>query len=255
MESRYIRQETLRCIGLEGQERISSSAVAIVGLGALGSVNAELMTRAGIGMLRLIDGDIVELINLQRQFIYNERDAALQRYKADAAYEYLHSVNSDITIEPIKERLTALNISSLLSGIDLVIDSTDNYESRFLINEYCVHHKLPWIYGGVIGTEGMVSSILPGGPCLVCQTGTSDAAEVDIPCMSTQTAGILGPVTVTVSALQSCEAIKILTGSDAVRRGKQYIDLWGNISLNIPVAADPECPVCKHHRFRYLGSL
>ena len=165
--SRYSRQMILKEIGREGQRRLESSCVAVVGIGALGSVSSNLLARAGVGRVRLIDRDFLEIDNLQRQVLYDEADLARNLPKAIAAKTNLERVNSEIKIEAQVADVNAGTVNELLDGADLIIDGTDNFETRFLINDYSLKKKIPWIYGGAVRTEGMSYVIMPGeGPCL-----------------------------------------------------------------------------------------
>jgi adenylyltransferase/sulfurtransferase len=164
---RYCRQVILPEIGADGQRRLSGSRAVIVGLGATGSSVANTLVRAGIGQVVLFDRDLVELHNLQRQILYSEDD--LNRPKAVAAAEHLQRINSSVEIESHTKDLNVSNVEKLLTGADVVMDGTDNLQTRFLMNDVCVKHRIPWIYAGVVGTTGMVMPILPGrGPCFRC---------------------------------------------------------------------------------------
>src|SRR5580704_14236234 len=168
-ESRYSRQSRFAPLGAEGQQGIASSRVAVVGLGALGSVQAELLARAGVGALRLLDRDFVEAGNLQRQTLYDEADAAEALPKAVAAARRLARVNSSIHLDPVVADLTPRNCEELLEGMDLILDGTDNFEARYLINDFAVQHAIPWIYGAAVGSYGIAMPVIPGKTaCLRC---------------------------------------------------------------------------------------
>ena len=252
ISERYSRQIRFRHIGEEGQEKLLASTVVIVGMGALGCVSANELVRAGIGHLRFIDRDLVELSNLQRQSLYTEEDAAESVPKVFAAAERLASANSEVELEPVFSDLTSSNADSLFDGTDLIVDATDNLETRYLINEYCVEHGIPWVYGGAIGSEGMTASFLPGGPCFSCFTGRANSSG-QTPGPTCSTAGVLNSLTALISSLQVTEAVKILTGADSVRTDTLYIDLWDNEFIRIPLMKNPDCPVCGHHHYSYLG--
>ena len=193
-DGRYSRQERFAGIGIAGQQRISQSRVAIVGCGALGSAQAELLTRAGVGHLRVIDRDYVEFSNLQRQFLFDEADAAEGRPKAVAARTRLLAVNSGVEVEAAVADLTALNAGDLLSDVDLVLDGTDNFETRYLINDFAVSHDVPWVYGAAVGSYGIKMAVVPGRtPCFRCVYPDPPAGSQP----TCETAGILGPVTAT----------------------------------------------------------
>lgn len=249
-ESRYSRQIRFGGIGENGQARISAARVAIVGCGALGSVQAELLARAGVGFLRLIDRDYVEPSNLQRQFLYDEADAADAMPKAAAAQRRLARVNSTITIDAQIADLTPANIDDLLEEIDLIVDGSDNFETRYLINDWAVRENKPWIYGAAVGSYGITFPVLPGKGCFGCvypqpPQGAQPTCE---------TAGVLGAVTATVASLQCATALKILVGDDPARV-MTTIDLWKGETrqIRLPASPDPECLVCgSSGEYRYL---
>jgi adenylyltransferase/sulfurtransferase len=251
---RYSRQIRYAHIGEKGQEKLLSSTVVIVGMGALGCVSANELVRAGVGHVRFVDRDLVELSNLQRQVLYTETDAAEAVPKVFAAAEYLKAVNSEVEIEPVFGDLNAGTIDALFSGADLIVDATDKLETRYLINEYCVEHQIPWVYGGAVGAEGMTAAFLPGGPCFCCFSGHAGVSG-QTPGRTCSTVGVLNTLTATVASLQVTEALKILTGSDSVRKDPLYVELWDNDFYPIPMEKNPDCPVCVHHRYTYLGSV
>ena len=208
-ESRYVRQARFAPLGEEGQRRISASRVAIVGLGALGSVQAELLARAGAGVLRLIDRDFVELGNLQRQFLYDESDAEEALPKAIAAARRLARVNSEVQIEPLVNDLAPRNADELLDGVNLILDDTDNFETRYLINDYAVREGTPWIYGGAVASYGLKFAIVPGRTaCFRCIYPEPPAGAQP----TCETAGVLNAITSLVASLQVADALKILSG-------------------------------------------
>lgn len=248
---RYSRQERFAGLGPEGQRRLGEARVAIAGCGALGTYHASVLARAGVGYLRIVDRDYVELNNLQRQWLFEESDAAEALPKAMAAARNLARVNSEIEVEPVVADVTAANIEDLLSGVDLILDGTDNFETRFLLNEYAVREGLPWIYGGAVGSYGIAMPVLPGEtPCLVClypepPSGAQPTCE---------TAGVLATATTMIGALQSTMALQILSGHrDLVPKRITTFDLWtGNLrQINQP-ARDPDCAVCGRRVFERL---
>ena len=247
---RYSRQEAFFGIGKEGQQKLLASRVCVIGLGALGSASANLLARAGIGFLRIVDRDYVELSNLQRQMLYREQDAREQTPKAAAAAELLGQINSQIPIEPVIADVNGGNIRALIEDTDLVIDATDNVEIRLLINEACHALGKPWIYGGALASYGMTMNILPGedGPCYQCMF------DEQVPDGETcATAGVLGSLTSIVASIQCTEAIKILTGSQDVRRTLLAFDIWNNEFDALEVAKNPDCPVCGRGEYQYYG--
>jgi molybdopterin-synthase adenylyltransferase len=247
--SRYSRQVRFAPLGEEGQRRIRSSRAAIVGCGALGSVQAEALARAGVGRLRLIDRDIVELSNLQRQFLFDESDAREGAPKAAAAARRLAQINSEVALEPVVADLTPSNAVELLDNIDLILDGTDNFETRYVINDAAVSQSVPWIYGAAVGSYGLKLAIVPGSTaCFRCVY--PDPPQGAQP--TCETAGVLGPVTATIAALQVADALKILSGNPIVAR-LTTVDVWsGEIRQLDPPQRDPKCPCCALRQFTYL---
>jgi molybdopterin-synthase adenylyltransferase len=253
---RYSRQVLFSGIGNEGQARITASRVAQIGCGALGAVQASLLVRAGVGTLRIIDRDFVEESNLQRQILFDEEDVRGVLPKAVAAAKKLQSVNSLVKVEGIVEDVNASSISRLLEGFDLIVDATDNFDARFLLNDYAVKTGTPWVYGACVGSYGLTFPILPGqGACLRCVFENAPPAGVAPSC---DTAGVIGPIVSVVAGMQVAEALKILSGKrDRINRRITTIDLWENrhevIDLPPP---HPECPCCGKHQYPYFdGSL
>jgi molybdopterin-synthase adenylyltransferase len=250
-DDRYSRQIRFAPVGEEGQRRIRAARVAIVGCGALGSVQAELMVRAGVGTLRLIDRDFVEWSNLQRQFLFEEADASEGLPKAVAAARRLAKINGDVALEPMVADLTPANAADLLENIDLILDGTDNFETRYLINDAAVRAEIPWIYGAAVGSYGLKLAILPErSACFKCvypepPQGAQPTCE---------TAGVLGPVTATVAALQAGDALRILADGIANFRARlTTVDLWsGDIRQLDPPARDPSCLCCARREFVHL---
>ena len=251
MDDRYARQKALRHIGIKGQEKLAASRVAIAGMGALGSVQAQLLCRAGVGFLRIIDRDTVEMNNLQRQILYTEQDAAEGLPKVMAAGRRLRGINSGIRIEEIAADLNSGNAEALLRDVDLVLDATDNMETRYLINEVCVKNGIPWIYGGAVESEGMTMNILPGGACFSCMTGRH-FHEGGGESRTCSTVGVLNTLTAAVASVQCTEALKILLGSGNVRKSLLFLELWENEVQEIPVEKNPACPVCGRGQYWYL---
>ena len=218
--NRYDRQIRLPYIDHAGQEKLGRAHVAIVGQGALGTAASSYLARAGVGHILIIDNDIVELSNLQRQTLFEEGD--IGRSKADAACEHLRKINSDISVTSSRERLTEDNASALLGGADIVIDASDNFEARKIINDCCVPRGIPWIYGGVVQSQGMTMNIVPGGPCFACLMPGKTPERGTYP-------------------------IKIIThgfASSSVRKTLLYVDLWDNVFQEHSIVKLPGCPVC-----------
>ncbi len=250
--SRYERQSLLPQIGPEGQKKISQATVAIVGIGALGSVSADLLARAGVGRLRLIDRDFLELNNLQRQVLFDEDDLRQNLPKAVAAQRKLQKINSEIEIEAEPSDLNLETADELLEGVHLIVDGTDNFETRFLMNDFCLREKLPWIYGGAVGTEGLTYVILPGeGPCLRCLFEEAPGAGEFETC---DTAGILAPVAHVIASFQAMEALKIRArGHELADRRLWKIDLWKKDFRPVEVSDSKPCSGCLHGEFPYLN--
>ena len=248
---RYARQRVFSQVGKEGQERLLKSRVCIIGMGALGTVSANSLCRSGVGHLRMVDRDYVELTNLQRQVLYTEEDVRQCLPKAIAAHKHLSKVNSEITLEHIVADVNPSNIESLISGSDLVLDATDNWEIRILINEACHKAAIPWIYCGALGSEGMTLNILNSedSPCLMCFIREKPPAHS----ASCSTYGVMNMVTGTMASIQASEAVKILLGSEDIRRELLVLDLWENYFQTIDLAKDPDCPLCVHGVYEHLG--
>ena len=251
LQDRYIRQSTFKDIGGEGQRRLHHARVAIIGLGALGSRTAEVLARAGVGYIRLIDRDIVYLSNLQRMSLFDENDAAEEKPKALAAGDHLSLINSDNQYDIIIENVGAGNIDSLIADVDLVIDGTDNSESKFLIGEACHHIFKPWIYGMAVGSGASIKSFLPGKkePCIRCMT-SYDGSKHAKTCV---TEGVLGTTSEIAAAVQAGEALKILTSSDNVIKDLIIIDDWFGRVRRLPISKSPDCPVCQYGQYSFYG--
>lgn len=255
-ESRYARQVLFPPLGPEGQQRLSNSRALVIGCGALGSVIANTLARAGVGNLRIVDRDFLETSNLQRQVLYDEADVAGGLPKAIAAAEKLRGINSEIDIEPIVADVDASNIESYCNDVDVILDGSDNFEVRFLINEVSVKESIPWIYGGCLGADGQTMSILPGETaCLNCLMLDGPPPPGTAP--TCDSFGILSPVINVIASFQSCEAIKILSGNrSAVSRKLNVISMWDNDVRQLDVSKlrdQVECPTCKGKQFKWLS--
>jgi molybdopterin/thiamine biosynthesis adenylyltransferase len=255
VDARYSRQLLFSPIGVEGQRRLIRSRVAIVGMGALGTVLANHMVRAGIGYVRLIDRDFVEMSNLQRQMLYDEEDAQQMAPKAIAAANRLRQTNCLVEIEPHVTDLNRTNAEELLTGVDLILDGTDNFAVRFLINDVSVKHGIPWIYGGAVSSRGVTMTIIPGvTPCLRCVFGQPPAQGTTETC---DTAGVIGSIIHVVASYQAAEALKILVGDrDHINRRMVHFDLWYNhqSSVDVSKAKKDTCPACGLHHYDYLDA-
>lgn len=247
---RYIRQMVYPDIGEEGQRKLLASAVAIIGCGALGSSIANLLTRAGVGKIRIVDRDYIEPHNLQRQAIFDENDIAEGLPKAVAAADKLRAVNPQIEIEPVVADANPSTIMDHVSGMHLILDGTDNFETRYLINDASVKTHLPWIYGGAIGSEGITMTIIPyETACLRCISPLAPSPGTVPTC---ETAGVLGAVPALIASIQANEAIKLLVGQGTLNRGLIHVDLWRNTFQVLAASRRPECPTCGRGRFDYL---
>ena len=248
---RYSRQIAYKKIGSAGQEMISAARAAIIGMGALGTAIANNLARSGMGYLRLIDKDHVELSNLQRQSLYNEDDAAGKIPKVLAAFGHLSKINSQIHIEPVTVHVDSSNIEDLIKDVDVVLDGSDNVELRFLVNEACHKQKIPWVQGGVLGAGGSCMTILPGeGPCFRCVIPNSPPAG-SFP--TGATSGVIGMAPGIIAAMESAEAIKIITRQADINRRLFVFDLWNNTAEYLDLAKNPGCPVCGHSRYEMPG--
>jgi adenylyltransferase/sulfurtransferase len=248
---RYSRQELFAGLGREGQARIRQGRVLVVGGGALGSTLAEMMVRAGVAELRLVDRDYVEPSNLQRQSLYDEHDAEQGLPKAVAAEAKLRRINSDVRVEGVVADLAADNAAELLRGAGLVLDGTDNFETRFLVNDLCVREGIPWVYGACVGAYGLALAVRPGAtPCLRCVLQEMPAPGSGPTC---DTAGVIAPIVHVVAGIQAGEALKLLAGkADALLPGLATVDLWsGLFSLMELSGQKPSCPACVDGRFDY----
>ena len=252
---RYSRQIRFPHIGEAGQEKLSAARVTLIGCGALGSVIAETLVRAGVGFIRIVDRDFLEISNLQRQSLFNEDDVASGLPKAIAAAERLRKINSGVEIEPVVVDVTSENIRALVDGSDLILDGTDNFEIRFLINDVSIANETPWIYGGCLGADGQMMVVLPGETaCLHCLMIEGPPAPG-----TTQTCdsfGILAPVINVVASFQSLEAIKLLSGNRAaVNRQLNVFEMWSNTVRQMDISglrSSVDCPACKGKQLNWL---
>lgn len=254
---RYSRQIRFHSLALEGQRRILESRVTICGCGALGTVLANHLARAGVGHIRVVDRDFIETHNLQRQILFDETDVAENLPKAEAAARKMRAINSQIEVEPVVTDIDHTNILDLVADADLILDGTDNFETRYLINDAAVKLGKPWIFGGVIGSEGQTMTILPGEtPCLRCVIETSPPPGMTPTC---ETAGVLGPAVAVIASFEAVEALKLLAGQrEALNRELIMVDLWDwNFRrLKIEKLRDKvNCPCCKQRNFEYLEGL
>lgn len=252
MNERYSRQILFEGIGREGQERLLASRVLVVGCGALGTAHAEALARAGVGRLRLVDRDFIEPSNLQRQTMFTESDARERLPKAVACARHIKEINAEVEVEAEVSDVNRTNIERLIEGCDLVLDGTDNFSTRYLINDACVKHKTNWIYGAAVSSYGVTMTILPhAAPCLRCVFEEAPEAGSAPTC---DTSGVIMPIISIVSAIQVSEALKLLTGAaQSLHRSLMQIDVWRNewrrIRLGEPNA---DCPACARGVYRSL---
>jgi molybdopterin/thiamine biosynthesis adenylyltransferase len=253
MLDRYSRQTLFAPIGREGQERLRASSVTIIGCGALGTVLANNLCRAGVGRLVIADRDYIELNNLQRQILYDEDDVNRHLPKAIAAAEKLRRVNSDVQVEARVEDITADGIESLVQETDLVLDATDNFETRYLLNDVCIKYARPWIYSGVIAAYGVTMNVLPGEtPCLRCVFPEMPLPGTTPTC---DTAGVLNGIVGVITGIASTEALKILLKSEKISRAMVWLDVWENTYDRIELPRQVDCPACGQHHYDFLDAL
>ena len=259
--TRYQRQMIFSGLGEAGQRKLLDRSVVIIGCGATGTVLANHLARAGVGRLRLVDRDFVELNNLHRQMLYDESDMAAGLPKAIAAERRLRSINSDIEIEGIVADFNPGNALDLLKGADLALDGTDNFEARYLLNDVCLKLGLPWVYTGVVASYGMTATLVPDGAaekvgreatgCLQCLLGPKPTMGGP----TCDTVGVLGPIVGLLGSISAGEALKLLTGGGEINRGLLNADLWDNTFETILLAGrDPACPACGRGEYRFLDA-
>ena len=243
MIDRYSRQTLFQGIGEEGQRRLANSFVVIIGCGALGTIIATSLVRAGVGKVKIADRDFIEYHNLQRQVLFDEDDIKNGLPKAIAAEQHLKRVNSSVEVEGIVTDVNFTNVERLTTGADLILDGLDNFETRLLINDVSLKHGIPWVYGGAISSSGMTMNIIPGETaCFRCFCSTAPAAGVVPTC---DTAGVISPAPFIIGSLQTTEAMKILTGAkEEINRSLILIDVWAGSFNRVEVVPRPDCPAC-----------
>jgi len=250
--SRYIRQTIFPGIGQAGQQKLADARVVVVGCGATGTVIANHLARAGVGHLTVADRDFVELHNLQRQLLFDEQDLADNLPKAAAAERKLRAINSDIEVQGLVTDVNAENIEALIQGATLVMDGTDNFETRYILNDACIKQDIPWIYTGTVATYCMSQTIIPGQTaCLRCHFEDIPPPGVNATC---DTAGVVGPVVAAVASVSATEAIKLIVGQGELNRGIIHFDLWYNTFEQFESRGPrPECPACQQRNFEFLN--
>jgi molybdopterin-synthase adenylyltransferase len=248
---RYSRQILFPGIGAGGQQALLLARAVIVGCGALGSFQADALARAGIGSLTIIDRDFVEPSNLQRQWLFDESDAADALPKAAAAARHLRRINSSISIQGLVADLTPANVSDLLGDAQVILDGTDNFDTRYLINDFSVSRDIPWIYGAAVGSYGLTLPVLPGRTaCLRCVYPDPPAGAQP----TCETAGVINVIPSLIASYQVAEALKILCGHPGLVQPRiTTVDLWHGGTRQVPMPErDPECPTCGRRQFSYL---
>ncbi len=250
MIDRYSRQTLFPGIGEEGQKKLGNSSVVIIGCGALGTIIATSLVRAGVGKVRIIDRDFIEYHNLQRQVLFDEEDIKAELPKAIAAERHLKKVNSSIEIEGVVADVNYTNIERLVAGADLILDGLDNLETRFLINDVALKHGIPWIYGGAISSQGMTMTVLPHETaCFRCVSPSPTGRGLALTC---DTAGVISPAPFIIGSLQTAEAMKILVGAEReINRDLVMINVWEGSFHRIKISPRPDCPACQS-RYEFL---
>ncbi len=251
---RYQRQMAFAPLGYKGQAALSAGRGLVVGVGGLGTWTAELLARAGVGFLRLVDPDKVEEANIHRQGLFDEADAAAGTFKVHAAAGRIRRINRDVTIEASVARLTADNVETLAGDVSVILDGTDNFQTRFVINDYAVKTHRAWVFAGVVGAEAQTMTIVPGRtPCLRCVHDSPAPVCVEPTCRG---AGVLGPAVAAIASIEAMEAVKILSGNiEAISPYLLKLDLWTNALQRIDAsvaASQVACPCCKGGHFEYL---
>lgn len=249
LRDKYSRQILFAGIGEKGQERLLASRVVIVGCGAIGAATASLLARAGVGFIRIIDRDFVEPSNLQRQTLFDETDARATLPKAVAAERKLHSINSSIKVEGLVADVDSGNICELLDGSDVILDGTDNFETRFLINDFAVQQQKPWVYAAAVGSYGVTMPIAPGRTaCLACLLDSGSHGLED----TCDTVGVIAPIVNLISSLECAEAFKLLLGQSEPEHRLVSCDIWAGRFQHVRVRRNPDCPVCVGGQFAHL---
>jgi adenylyltransferase/sulfurtransferase len=261
--ARYHRQIIFPGFGQSSQERLLAATVVIAGCGATGTALSNLLVRAGVGHVRIIDRDYIELNNLQRQILFDEDDIAANLPKAEAAARKLRRINSSVTVEGIVADLNPGNVLDLIGDADLVIDGTDNFSTRFLLNDACLSLGKPWVYTGVIASYGMTATLIPDGAvaklpgsrqatgCLRCFLPELPAPGTTPTC---DTAGVIGPGVALLTAVASAEAMKLLSGQGELNPGIIHMDVWSHDYEKFILVRNPDCPACGAHEYEYLNA-
>lgn len=248
--NRYIRQIIFPPLGEQGQARLLAARAVLIGCGANGTVIANTLARAGVGTLVIVDRDFVELNNLQRQVLFDEDDVTRGTPKAIAAAEKLKRVNSSIAIDPVVSDVNAENVEELIAGTGIVLDGTDNFETRFLINDACVKHNIPWVYAGAVSSYGATMTIVPRETACFRCVYRQEPAPGSLP--TCDTAGVIAPIVSVIGALAAGEAIKVLVGSGTRNPGMIHVDVWDNAFETFAIQRWEGCVACGQDRYEYL---
>jgi adenylyltransferase/sulfurtransferase len=247
-ENRYSRQILLPEIGAGGQKKLAKGRAVVIGCGALGTHVLSFLVRAGVGEVTFVDRDIVDLSNLQRQTLFSEPDVG--RPKAKVAEAYLKKINSDVKVRGIVADVNHTNIERLVEGADVVLDATDNMDTRFLVNDACVKNGIPWVYAGAVGTTGMILPVVPGGPCLRC-VFPSPPQPGELP--TCDTVGIVNTLPAAVASVETTEGFRVMLGK-AVSKELTVIDIWSGEFQKIKVKKNPDCTCCGKRDFEFLNA-
>jgi molybdopterin-synthase adenylyltransferase len=252
LQEKYSRQILFAGIGEEGQQRLLASSAVVVGCGAIGGAAASLLARGGVGRIRMLDRDFVEPSNLQRQTLFDEHDASAALPKAVAAERKLRAINSSVSVEGLVADVNPRNVEGLLAGFDLILDGTDNFETRLLINDYAVQSNRPWIYAAAVASYGVTMTIRPGlTPCLACLLESSPNGHgLEETC---DTVGVLGPIVNVIASLETVEALKLLAGREDFLHGRLIsCDVWSGRFQSVRAARNPACRACTRREFSFL---
>ena len=252
LQEKYSRQLLFEGLGLAGQRQLLASSVVIAGCGAIGGAAANLLVRAGVGRIRIVDRDFVEPSNLQRQTLFDESDASDALPKAVAAERKLKSINSSVSVEGLVADIDFRNTDQFLRGFDLILDGTDNFETRFLINDFAIQANQPWIYAAAVASYGLTMTVLPGQTaCLACLLETPEASTgMEETC---DTVGVLGPIVNLIASLQVAEAMKFLSGrGEALHRRLLSSDVWSGHFQSVHIPRNPDCRACARRQFSFL---
>lgn len=253
LQQKYSRQILFAGIGEQGQERLLASSAVLVGCGAIGAAAANLLVRAGVGRVRIVDRDFVEPSNLQRQVLFDEADAREALPKAVAAERKLRSINASVAVEGVVADINPHNAEELFADFDLILDGTDNFETRFLVNDFAVKSGKPWIYAAAVASYGLAMAIRPGvTACLACMLSTERNPQgLDETC---DTVGVLGPIVNLIASLEVAEAVKLLAGREAALHGRLIsCDVWSGRFQSVRVTRNSDCPVCVRREFAHLS--